>query len=369
MQVYQRVLARRPPTSAAMQEIGHLVFEDYNKAIARVPFEERPERPTSLLNGEIAQTMHVGSFVAHGRNIFFLAPHIVQMLEQTDLSGVQLGDIRLPFPVIFVAFGDAFSGSLPGPPNQIDGAYLIDHGNGMPLQVMVTCRRLDVNPARSSYWPFSRDQYYFVPFETANPQTTFEVGIMNAIASRELVLAPDSTAPDPDFKTLEIEGRDMLVRDVSGLTEADTAKFNSDGLEVFSRALSLAINAVCYINARNDDDALPGYPSDAPDQHINALARTNKRHARQRIIADLLSGAYYPVRLLGASDQHEGMPRGLDDEAHKSVRNAHWRRGHWRRQAVGVGKAERRLIWIKPTIVGADAKKEEQMPGRIYKVE
>lgn len=31
---------------------------------------------------------------------------------------------------------------------------------------------------------------------------------------------------------------------------------------------------------------------------------------------------------------------------------AHWRRGHFRQQAVGVGRSERRLTWIEPTFVG-----------------
>ncbi|MCC5640637.1 hypothetical protein LC593_33360 [Nostoc sp. CHAB 5844] len=29
----------------------------------------------------------------------------------------------------------------------------------------------------------------------------------------------------------------------------------------------------------------------------------------------------------------------------------HWRRGHWRRSAVGEGRAERKWNWIKPVLV------------------
>lgn len=35
-------------------------------------------------------------------------------------------------------------------------------------------------------------------------------------------------------------------------------------------------------------------------------------------------------------------------------RKPHWRRGHWRRQAVGPGRAERRLQWIRPMLIRAD---------------
>ncbi len=35
---------------------------------------------------------------------------------------------------------------------------------------------------------------------------------------------------------------------------------------------------------------------------------------------------------------------------HASPR-AHWRRGHWRNQAIGEGRQQRKLTWIKPTLI------------------
>jgi hypothetical protein len=35
-------------------------------------------------------------------------------------------------------------------------------------------------------------------------------------------------------------------------------------------------------------------------------------------------------------------------------KKSHWRRGHWRRQAVGQGRAERELRWIRTVLVNAD---------------
>lgn len=32
----------------------------------------------------------------------------------------------------------------------------------------------------------------------------------------------------------------------------------------------------------------------------------------------------------------------------------HWRRGHFRNQAYGVKHSERKVIWIEPTLIGAD---------------
>jgi hypothetical protein len=37
--------------------------------------------------------------------------------------------------------------------------------------------------------------------------------------------------------------------------------------------------------------------------------------------------------------------------SHASPR-PHWRRGHFRRQAVGAGRTERKIIWIEPILIG-----------------
>jgi hypothetical protein len=45
----------------------------------------------------------------------------------------------------------------------------------------------------------------------------------------------------------------------------------------------------------------------------------------------------------------------------------HWRRGHWRNQPFGEKLSEKKLIWIKPTIVNKE--KGEPIKGHIYTTE
>jgi hypothetical protein len=45
------------------------------------------------------------------------------------------------------------------------------------------------------------------------------------------------------------------------------------------------------------------------------------------------------------------------DGTHASPR-LHWRRGHWTRQVFGVGRAERKRIWIRPLLVNAGERDE-----------
>lgn len=50
--------------------------------------------------------------------------------------------------------------------------------------------------------------------------------------------------------------------------------------------------------------------------------------------------------------EHRARSEG-DGQAHWEVM-PHWRRGHWRRQPFGVGRAERKLVFIKPILVRRD---------------
>jgi len=46
-------------------------------------------------------------------------------------------------------------------------------------------------------------------------------------------------------------------------------------------------------------------------------------------------------------------PASKDEKAAKGWVRPHWRRGHWRSQAVGPGKLERKVLWIKPVYVNS----------------
>jgi hypothetical protein len=56
------------------------------------------------------------------------------------------------------------------------------------------------------------------------------------------------------------------------------------------------------------------------------------------------------------------LPRQEPVGTHSSPR-LHWRRGHFRQQPYGLGRKERKQIWLEPTLVGAETEKGEQTSG------
>lgn len=312
-----------------------------------------------MLTQEGSLASHVGCFTAHGRNIFALAPNLVEVLDRTDLSAVQAGDIKLPFSGFYMSFGNSLDASLPGPPNRIDGAYvsLLDPGR---LQIVLTSRRLDVRDDSSRHWPFSRDLYYYVPCDISDERRTFSE-ILEAAVGTEIRITPEITEPDPDFVAELGNSRQVLVRDVRHLSQAEAAEFNREGLPAVRRALGLVVNGLCYLNAEPQE--LPEvYPSDAPPDLVE-ISRTGKPSRRSGARAQLLERGFSAIRIVGGDIPD---PRQSLSAGDGSVR-PHWRRGHWRRQPYGPGLASVRLIRIPPTLVRADL--GEPTVGHLYQVD
>jgi hypothetical protein len=312
-----------------------------------------------MLTEEGSLTFHVGRFTAYGRNIFALASNLVEILEHTDLSAVQAGDIKLPFAAFFVSFGDSLDAALPGPPNRIDGAYVSLPSPGQ-LQIVLTSRRLDVRNGGSRHWPFSRDLYYYVPCDISDERRTFSE-VLDAAVGTEIRIAPEITEPDPDFVAELGNAKQMLVRDVRHLSQAEAAQFNREGLSAVRRALSLVVNGLCYLSAEPQE--LPEvYPSDAPADLVE-ISQTGKPSRRSGARAQLLERGFSTIRIVGGDvpDPKQSLVPGDG-----SVR-PHWRRGHWRRQPYGPGLASTRLIRIAPTLVRSDL--GEPAAGHFYQID
>ncbi len=358
VQIYVRTAGRSLPPMKTLEEIQSVVFNNFNEAINKFPLGKRP-KGTVMLAQEASLAMHVGSYTAFGRNTYVLAPSLVSMLDHTDLASVHAGDIRLPFGSIYVSFGEAFDARLPGPPNQIDGAY-VSLTNPDHLQILVTSRRLDTRPDRSNQWPFSRDLYYFVPLKFSDAERSF-ASILDAAIGTEIKIVPDLTEPGPDMFFERPDGQHVVVHDVRYLSEAETTAFAEEGLSTFRRTLGLIVNALCYMTAEPQDSVVD-YPADIPPDLAVAIKST-KPAIRDRAKAELLNQSFSVIRLVGSRIPEVTNKRAGSDGG---VLQPHWRRGHWRRQPYGSPRTEIRLIWIKPTIVRAD--RGEPEVGHVYDV-
>jgi hypothetical protein len=110
-------------------------------------------------------------------------------------------------------------------------------------------------------------------------------------------------------------------------------KLTAPESQIMGRLAAVAINAVLLMQARP------------------TMAEAGKRVEKERATkkGERIAEVWAPNWL---GREYHTPTRDAQGGSHASPR-MHWRRGHWRMQAVGEGRAERKTIWIEPMLVGS----------------
>jgi hypothetical protein len=344
-----------------LNRIADVVIPQYNDHIAKVPVDDRPGGTTVVME-ELSLATHFLMWVRNGRNTFLLTPALVEMLQRTDMEGVRLEDITLPFKCLYLSFGDAFGGRLPGDESRIDGAYIEDYGDA--ITVTVTSRRLDASTNSSVTWPFNRDRYFFFTLDMSDKSQTLSAAFDAGVASylKETAGAWEDTFTE-ELQQASIEMGVKMLRPVQSAHEI-TREYVLSAREEVEAAVALIGNALCYLSAEPEVSE-PDLPGDTPFAQAQAfMAGTGSAHKTAK--AQLLDQGISVIRWLG--------PRSSPGDAHRAnviagtgaTKIAHWRRGHWRRQPYGPAHSLRRLKWIAPMMVGGEAGDQRD---RVYLVD
>ncbi|HEY0024439.1 MAG TPA: hypothetical protein VGB24_16110 [Longimicrobium sp.] len=240
------------------------VMGPYNDAIDHLPREARPARPTPILNAEVSLATSVGRFKAWGRNIFWLTPALVEMLEHTDLSGVHLGDLQFPYDMCYVGFGDRLAVGLPGPPNQVDGAYVEQRPEGIAIHI--TARRLDPGSQSPRTWPLNQELVYTTVLQGA-PEDALDALLEADVEERVAELEQMATRERESLVIPWSEGDPVSITYHLARIATEDMSYLRSGAAAATAAVALAVNALCYLttSAGAAEAAAPGrLPDDVP---------------------------------------------------------------------------------------------------------
>jgi hypothetical protein len=328
-------------------------------------------RPRTVLTNDGDACMGAFAHRANGGAIFVLPDSLVEEFDNTDCSEVQLKDIKLPFPNIFIKFT---------PPEPlflaegatVDGCYIVKQGEeylfsltsrweGVDYEKTLSIACLD--PTFSIHLP-APELKLNQPGEKTDIciNEAVELGIkgfleLNAPPTEDL----SQTITRPDGTTAHME-------DVRAKSRKRRIEVFRSQEPIFRACLNIIVNAACFISFR-PEDITEEWDGDAPTWLEEALkdtadtrrARDRRQHA-QRIIA---AGDFTRIRICGKNLFQETTDSAAIGYG-KSPK-AHWRRGHWRRQRYGTGLSLIILRWIRPTIVKKDSGPLAE--SRIYDVQ
>jgi len=313
------------------------IMATYNRLIDTIPREDRPQPMDVqlLLVDEMLKFCAWRSHTANGAVNFVLTPELAESLSQTDLGDVRLSDLEPPFNSFYLHFGGIDVGGLIGPPNRIDGVYVLFEG-AFAVRTIFTSRLI----GREEAWPMVSEPFLEVELTWKGSDETLVEVFGRAI--QRLQLAEQSREIGRSGRTAVFSGQ--LVQNATYLSQAAACVVD---------ALNLLGNAVCYLSAAPEVSS-PGPPSDLSGD-LEATLNTGSKSAKQRAKAEMLERGFQLIRWLGPKHTPaQGTAPHIEGTKRQQTRS-HWRRGHWRRQAFGEGRAARRLVWIKPMLISGRA--------------
>lgn len=347
---YQSIAGRTPlPTKAAMDAVTSIVMNAYNAELDRIPISDRPRDARRLMK-EPSLAMHYGMFCSHGRQIFHFRPELTEQFRRTDIDDVPAGELNFPYEAFYLSFGRQADLDLRGHGAFADGAYISFLPN-RHLQIVLTTQDDDGRP-----WFLTPDNYYYLSLPLNDPAQS-----ISTLAAKAL---------EDDLKDLRRTGHEQppyleapggVVRNRRPETvQLDIAAL-ADGFPVFTEALKLIINGLCYLTAY-PEDIETAWPEDTPTALLEKIDRAAKPKDVQRTMSKLTSMGYTKVHFCGKSlSNRTDVPTGQEVASH-------WRRGHWRNQPHGPRLTSRKLVWIMPVLVRKDRQSPDG-PGRVYLVE
>ena len=367
------------PSPDQFNELMALVQRLYNEAIEVVSPDQRP-KGTGISMQRTEQAYRYGQLARCGMNIYALSTPLRDALRKTSLSDVRVGDLRMPFDVLYIGFEEG-SGITFGTRTHpkaliVDGAYVtaapVDPETGKQhIDVCITTRDA-LSALRADFgatWPFSYEPHFTFSLR-GRPDDTFEAALGEALDTNALDLDVDENGLH-SFRQAVVEYQNEAA--ASGIqintpavsVSEELADFKSRNFLEAKKALSLILGALCALTARPDDAELPeSWPEGTPEALVAKIATARSPKKRRDAENNLKKRGFVSVRRLDL-DVFGGSTHQSGDGAGGSVA-PHWRAGHFRRQPVGKDRSERRLIWILPTIVNAT--KGAPNTGRLYKV-
>lgn len=352
--------------------MGHVVREATVKGMSypRKRKDALP-MPSMMFDAEEALSSAYGRFVQCGRQIMDFPPQLTEMLANTDIDDIPLQSIKLPYNSVFIHFGEQVALEIE-PGWHVDGAYVESRGNAGDIKFTVTAIPTDHALSRDWYVVPEPEytQDFIEEFRTMDLATAIDTVLADRIdALKERSEKRGGDITDQARNILSDRGvvvpPELNIVDVSSASAIKREAATWRRHPIYKSALQLVVNALCYVTSYPDDVATV-WPDGAP-QSLVQKAIAGKGKERVRATSKLASLGYVPVHICGQRIVEQRSAAHVGTSSQVTSLATHWRRGHWRSQAHGQGRVLRKMIWLMPTLVGA----QDEVPaaGHVYLVD
>lgn len=345
-----------------------LIIEDLNDKILSYPRRTNSEgnNTSAVLNQELVLSIAYGRFAQAGRQIMDFPPGLSEMFAHTDIGGVPLKEVKLPYVCQYLHFGPQKHLEIE-PGWYVDGAYVESRGG--PGEIKITLTSKAMSQECQENWFIKPEPCYSQSFNSLHANLDLKDALENSLNDRLFeFFKQEERAEDGQYfrdgkKQVEEEiGINLNIKDVSGESAKKEIDNTNRRYPVFLEAMNLIINGILYITSYQDDIEIT-WPEKAP-QDLREKASGGSLKEQEKAKSKLIEMGYSAIHLCGMHIRRSNSQAYTPSEGHKSL---HWRRGHWRKQPFGEGRSQIRLRWIMPMKVGkGNSPDDDPELGHLY---
>jgi hypothetical protein len=312
----------KPPSST--KEYESRAFQACLKADTSLDFRKGMRGEDVLRLSEDAKgLLSWGQWYRDGRRVIELAPELAIELNKSDAGDLRPSDLLSKEESFYLHFGlpateaPRINGEAP-----VEGAYVLCSPD-TAIRIVLASRHALEGPCA---WQGRYDLRLVQP----HLDSPADVAI--------------SAAFDKDIQDIQEHALAATGSPMSGNPFALLVERVNRNRSAFSQAVKLILNAMAYRRYVHAEGTM-SWPSTAPASLVRKAQVPGKEG--QRASSKLWHLGFVPAQVLGEGFHHVRPEGG-------SVA-AHWRRGHWRNQPHGPQLSLRKLLWIRPTLVNAEA--------------
>lgn len=313
---------------------------------------------------------HWTSWHQKGRNIFSFSEELLSMLVKTDVDNITFDMFHLPYDNFFLSLKPLGLFFDSEEENLIEGVY-------------VHLERSEMESTPESERDSNMNDDYYEPEYNLLIYLNFVGNIENVIRERpdkvvfqdgeDILLNWSYKLAFPTYEDFTSVGEAIKKELEEFKAEIPKNILNNDQLsiEVFNdykafvdKTIRVLINSLLFLSQPKDKiDKKEEYPINLPFNFNRKFSFSKTSKEKQKIDRKINESGFSKIDFIGFSDYK----RNNNTEKGLGSKSTHWRRGHWRNQPYGIGLENKRVIWIKPTLINKD-NNDSDIKGHIYDV-
>lgn len=278
----------------------------------------------------------LADFFNGGQVVFHISASLKDAFRNSDLGDATASDLKLPFENSYIHIGSGDDLFFNDGRAKLEGVFLAHkpHKDGDSLSLTLVGSLVET-PA---HWGERGMETFTFHFGNDEMNLTILEG-----AQKHLEREGRDPADDDSLSDLDEPRRAEIL--AAWAAQAEKRRITRKNIPVVLECVRMVANALLYVS-QYPDDMVDDYQDDFPIGFKEKIERSQGK-ALERNLSKARNSGFTLIKRVGSVFEQAMQTEGPAGESP----SPHMRRAHWRRQAHGAEKSQRKLIWIRASRV------------------